>query len=258
MRTDGYNLLVGKIPDTKVAKKAAAAKKVKMAKKTEGAIARKIKKAEAAAAKKVKMTKKAKTSNEAKQVRNVGVKPIAVLQIPKYEYVTPDPSLNLTEEEVIRHKQTAVGERNRYMILKLEKARNELNKKEECMRLKGVTNGYADLDGYQFEVYLKNHFLDDGYEVQHTKASGDYGVDLIILKDKRKIAIQVKKYSGPVGMKAVQEVFSGKAHYKCSEAWVITNSKYTPQAVKMARSCGVRLITGSELNELLEIIISKK
>ena len=100
---------------------------------------------------------------------------------------------------------------------------------------------------------MKNHFLEVGYEVLQTKASGDYGVDLIITKDKRKIAIQVKKYSRPVGLKAVQEAYSGKTYYKCHEAWVITNSTYTLQAEKSARSCNVRLINGKELNNLLGI-----
>ncbi|MFC7560496.1 restriction endonuclease [Paenibacillus farraposensis] len=54
-----------------------------------------------------------------------------------------------------------------------------------------------------------------------------------------------------VGLKAVQEVQGTRAHYKASEAWVVTNSKFTQQAFQLARSNGVRLIDRDELVEML-------
>lgn len=43
-----------------------------------------------------------------------------------------------------------------------------------------------------------------------TKASGDGGVDLILLKDGIKTAVQCKRYSGNVGVSAIQEVYAEK------------------------------------------------
>lgn len=64
-----------------------------------------------------------------------------------------------------------------------------------------------EMNGYEFEtltkeILLKNNF----YDVTVTKASCDFGVDVIAYKDSVKYAIQCKKYSSTVGIKAVQEI----------------------------------------------------
>jgi len=85
---------------------------------------------------------------------------------------------------------------------------------------------YIDkMDGFQFEVYLKALFRELGYRPEVTKRSCDYGVD-VILKGRNRIVIQAKRYGikNRVGIRAVQEVYAGKAYYKADEAWIVTNS----------------------------------
>ncbi|RUP01826.1 MAG: restriction endonuclease [Mycobacterium sp.] len=53
------------------------------------------------------------------------------------------------------------------------------------------------------------------------------------------IAVQAKFYGGVVGPSAVQEVVAGRAVYDYSEAWVVTNSTFTPAAVTLAKANGV-------------------
>ncbi|WP_235946958.1 restriction endonuclease [Paenibacillus glycinis] len=84
------------------------------------------------------------------------------------------------------------------------------------------------------------HF--QGYHAEVTQAAGDYGVDLHLTKQGKKIAVQAKRYKGNVGLEAVQQVQAEKAHYGATEAWVVTNSDYTDQAYTLAKSNGVRLI----------------
>lgn len=79
------------------------------------------------------------------------------------------------------------------------------------------------MDGRQFEHYLGHLFRGYGYSVEVTRASGDFGADLIITKAGKKIAVQAKRYSKSVGLKAVQEVKSSIAIYGASEGWVIAN-----------------------------------
>jgi restriction system protein len=81
-----------------------------------------------------------------------------------------------------------------------------------------------------------------------TKGSGDYGVDIIAEKDERKIAIQCKLYSNPVGYKAVSEVYAGKGCIDASEALVVTNSTFTRQAKEGAERLKVKLIHHNELS----------
>ena len=77
--------------------------------------------------------------------------------------------------------------------------------------------------------------------------SGDQGVDLLLNIEKRRVAVQLKRYTAPVGNAAVQAAFAGMVHYKAQEAWVITTSSFTKSAVDLAKSTGVRLIDRTEL-----------
>ncbi|PEZ36119.1 restriction endonuclease [Bacillus thuringiensis] len=108
---------------------------------------------------------------------------------------------------------------------------------------------YIDkMDGFQFEVYLKALFRELGYRPEVTKRSCDYGVDVIY-----RIVIQAKRYGikNRVGIRAVQEVYAGKAYYKADEAWIVTNSVFTKQAEELAKACQVKLIDRLELQNLI-------
>lgn len=124
--------------------------------------------------------------------------------------------------------------------------------KAKAERLK--KSGIADIDrmdGLQFEKYLAYLFQAEGYKTQVTKASGDYGADLLLHKDGKKIVVQAKRYSKNVGIKAIQEAQASIAHYGASEAWVVTNRDYTDAAYELAKSNRVRLINREALIEMV-------
>ncbi|QFT88081.1 Restriction endonuclease [Bacillus sp. THAF10] len=100
------------------------------------------------------------------------------------------------------------------------------------------------MSGQDFELLLKRHFEGEGFKVTLTPLSGDQGVDLILQKDWRRIAVQCKRYSmkNRVGNSAIQEVATGKLYYDCTECWVITTSYFTSHARNLADKVGVRLI----------------
>ncbi|MFN8481227.1 MAG: restriction endonuclease [Kouleothrix sp.] len=105
-------------------------------------------------------------------------------------------------------------------------------------------SGIADIDrmdGFRFEHYLVGLFKRLGYTVELTPARGDYGADLIISKNGIRTAVQAKRYSGNVGVKAVQEVVTAQQMYKCSRAMVVTNSAYSQPARRLARANRVEL-----------------
>jgi restriction system protein len=79
----------------------------------------------------------------------------------------------------------------------------KMNHQEKLKR-----SGMADIDkmdGREFEHYLGILFKNQGYSVNVTKASGDYGADLVIGKDGKKIVVQSKRYSKNVGLKAFKK-----------------------------------------------------
>ena len=118
----------------------------------------------------------------------------------------------------------------------------------------GVVARHIPSSGIEFEMLLADLFSGMGLEVMLTPSSSDYGVDLIVgrFEGDSKIAVQAKYYAGnPVGIGAVQEVFSGKAHYKTGFACVITNSSFTKNAQQLAHETDVDLIDNDLLNRLL-------
>jgi restriction system protein len=119
-------------------------------------------------------------------------------------------------------------------------------KKYQWLKKSGIQE-IDKMDGRTFENYLGMLFKSLGYKVNVTQYSGDYGADLVIEKDGRKIVIQAKRYKGNVGIAAVQQIQAAVAHYKANEAWVVTNSYYTEAARRLAQSNNVRLIGRKEL-----------
>jgi len=107
------------------------------------------------------------------------------------------------------------------------------------------------LSGTEFEVYLAKLFKSQGYLVEMTPLTGDYGADLILYKEQQRIAVQAKCYTGSVGVTAVQEALSGMAYYRCHSAWVVTTGNYTANAIELARQSNVRLLSRNELGQLI-------
>lgn len=98
-------------------------------------------------------------------------------------------------------------------------------------------SGIADIDrfgGKTFEQYLEVLFNCLGYKVERTRFVGDYGGDLVLRKDGVRTVVQAKRYTRSVGVGAVQEAVAAKAYYDCTEAMVVSNSRYTKQAVRLA------------------------
>lgn len=108
-----------------------------------------------------------------------------------------------------------------------------------------VRSDNASISPYDYEECVAEYLKQSGYKnVYTTKKSGDYGADVIGISPKgERVCVQCKKYNSPVGVKAVQEIYSAKAYYKCELAYVVTTSSFTPQAQELAAKTGVRLFT---------------
>ncbi|RUT09743.1 hypothetical protein DSM106972_002380 [Dulcicalothrix desertica PCC 7102] len=105
--------------------------------------------------------------------------------------------------------------------------------------------------GKEFESFLLRLLERFGYWGYQTADSGDYGADLIVFKDGLKIVVQAKRYSKSVGVKAIQEVLGAVKYYNADKALVITNSRFTKGAYKLAASGDVDLCDRSQLFDLI-------
>jgi len=114
---------------------------------------------------------------------------------------------------------------------------------------------YSDIEGMtgiEYEEYCASVLTVSGWTVSGTPGSGDQGVYLIATSGNKRVCIQCKRYSKPVGNGAVQEVVAGMAHWNGTHAVVVSNAGFTKAAQKLAESTGVFLVNDIELNNLKE------
>lgn len=119
-------------------------------------------------------------------------------------------------------------------------------------RSSGLPARFERMGGAEFEDEVAGLLGNLGYSVQRVRASGDRGVDLVLKKGNRKVAVQLKRWTAPVGHRAVQAAFQGRIYHGADEAWLVTTSRFTPRAAELARTTGVRLVDGAELADWLD------
>lgn len=112
------------------------------------------------------------------------------------------------------------------------------------------------MEGHEFEYYCADLLRRAGFlEVEVTRGSGDYGVDILAERDGVTYAVQCKRYDGPVGVKAVQEAYAGRDYYDRMVGAVMTNQYFTRPAVEVARKLKILLWDRGYLESMLEDIV---
>lgn len=134
-----------------------------------------------------------------------------------------------------------------------------------------------DLDatsGVEFENLVAGLYRSRGFDIEITRASGDFGADLIVASKgglrrhewdpakydfdgwSSRVAVQCKRYSGAVGVSAVTAVVAGKGMYDCARSAMVTNSTFTVQAGQLAEAHSVALIDGALLRQMHQASLS--
>ncbi len=104
-----------------------------------------------------------------------------------------------------------------------------------------------EMTGWEFERWLEGFFKQLGFGVERTPYRGDFGADFVLSWNNARIAVQAKRTSVRVGVRAIQEVVAAKAYYECSHSMVVTNSYFTDQAVILARANDVWMRSRDDL-----------
>ena len=117
-------------------------------------------------------------------------------------------------------------------------------------------NMFLDIDemeGHEFEVYCSKLLEKRGFdEVEVTRGSGDFGVDILAQKEGVTYAIQCKRYEGAVGVKAVQEAYAGRDYYDRTVGAVLTNQYFTKPAIEAAVKLKILLWDREYLMAMIE------
>jgi restriction system protein len=109
------------------------------------------------------------------------------------------------------------------------------------------------MEGHDFEYFCAQLLKRRGFQdVEVTKGSGDYGIDILAEKDGITYAIQCKCYAAPVGVKAIQEAYAGRDYYDRMVGAVLTNQYFTTPAVEAAKKLKILLWDRGYLESMLE------
>jgi restriction system protein len=114
---------------------------------------------------------------------------------------------------------------------------------------------WLDFENLIREIFEKE-FSQNGGEVKITQASRDGGVDAIAFDPDPirggKIVIQAKRYTNPVGVSAVRDLFGTVHNEGATKGILVTTSDYGPDAYEFAKGKPLTLLSGSELLYLLQ------
>ena len=131
----------------------------------------------------------------------------------------------------------------------------EIEAQEQRARLEGLVAARLDvvdqMTGEEFEDLVAGLLEILGYRADVTQRSRDGGADVLAQKDGERIAIQVKRYRGSVGIKAVQEAIGGMYGYQCASCMVITNSFYSRDAIDLAAKSPCILVDRDGLVDMI-------
>ena len=114
--------------------------------------------------------------------------------------------------------------------------------------------GFMDeMEGHDFEYFCAELLEKQGFiEVEVTRASGDFGVDILAEKDGVTYAVQCKRYNGPVGVEAVLRTYGGRDYYDRMVGAVMTNQYFTAPAVEAAGKLQILLWDRGYIDEMMD------
>lgn len=120
------------------------------------------------------------------------------------------------------------------------------------MELKSEERRLDSLSGAEFESIAAQTFEKLGFGAKHLGGAGDYGGDILLnAVDGTRIVVQLKRRSGRVNLKAVQEAHGAVAYYGADLGIVMCTGGFYPSASSLAARCGVELWGRSEITEFL-------
>jgi len=137
--------------------------------------------------------------------------------------------------------------------------------KKEIPKLKeiqiGLDKNFQNLSPYEFEKFIAKLFKAMGYETRVTRASNDYGIDVVAEKGNEKIAIQCKRYrpGNPVSNRDVQRLLGAMQlkNVQATHSILITTSHFTVQAREQAKECAIELWERRDLEKMVRKYLMK-
>ena len=110
-----------------------------------------------------------------------------------------------------------------------------------------------ELEGHEFEFFFADLLKAQGFiDVEVTRGSGDFGVDILAEKDGVTYAVQCKRHTAPVGVEAVLCTYGGLAYYERMVGVIMTNQYFTAPAVEAAKKLRILLWDRGYLDAMID------
>ena len=132
--------------------------------------------------------------------------------------------------------------------LQYEKYREKLTYYEYWQR-KNSKEHWNKMTGFAFEQAVANLFRNIvGFDAEVSTRGGDGGVDIILRKAHRRIAVQCKRYKNAVGPHVIRDLWGTMQYLGFKEGCIVTTSSFTKGVISFAENKAIFLI---DLNDIL-------
>ena len=114
-----------------------------------------------------------------------------------------------------------------------------------------ISERLCNMSALEFEEFVADLFRKNGYAVEITQGSGDHGIDLLMRKDNRIIAVQCKRWDAPVGEPVIRDFLGSLMGVGAKFGYVIAASTFTSKAFSFAQNKPIKLI---DLDALVNMV----
>jgi hypothetical protein len=118
----------------------------------------------------------------------------------------------------------------------------------EYWQRKNSKDHWNKMSGHAFEQAVANLFRNIGFTAEVSNRGGDGGVDIILQKAHRKIAVQCKRYKSAVGPHVIRDLWGTMNYLGFNEGCIVTTTGFTKGVTTFAHENHIFLI---DLNDIL-------
>ncbi len=108
---------------------------------------------------------------------------------------------------------------------------------------------WTNLSGHEFEDACASVFRKMGYEATVSKAGGDGGIDIVLVRGEERIAVQCKAHKNPAGPAVARDLFGTMLHFGYEKGMLISTNGFTSGVYDFVKGKPITLYT---LNDIIK------
>ncbi len=112
----------------------------------------------------------------------------------------------------------------------------------EYWERKKSKDSWNKMSGHGFEQAVANLFRNIGFTAEVSNRGGDGGVDIILQKAGRRIAVQCKRYKSAVGPHVIRDLWGTMNYLNFNEGCIVTTTGFTKGVTEFANDKHIFLI----------------